>query len=137
MEAIKKNIILFDGICNLCNSSINFIIKHDHKDRFRFASLQSDIGKKLLAERGIDQHTIDSIILIAPQKAYYIKSTAVLQIAKQLSGIYPILSIFLILPEFIRNTIYDMIAKNRYKWFGRKDQCMIPTPKLRSLFIDQ
>lgn len=132
-----KKIILFDGVCNLCNSSINFIIKHDKKDIFRYASLQSEIGKKLIAERNINISELDSILLIDPKMAYYYKSTAALHIAKQLSGIYPLLSVFLILPKFFRDWIYDIIAKNRYKWFGKKESCMIPTPELKTLFIDQ
>ncbi|WP_103867623.1 thiol-disulfide oxidoreductase DCC family protein [Aquimarina sp. I32.4] len=132
-----KKIILFDGVCNLCNSTINFIIQHDKKDIFRYASLQGDIGKQLIAERNIDTSKLDSILLIDPALAYYYKSTAALQIAKQLSGIYPLLSVFLILPTFFRDWVYDIIAKNRYKWFGKKESCMIPTSKLKALFIDQ
>lgn len=132
-----KKIILFDGVCNLCNSAINFIIKRDKKDTFRYASLQSEIGRKLIAERKIDTSKLDSILLIDPKVAYYYKSTAALQIAKQLSGLYPLLSVFLIFPTFFRDWIYDIIAKNRYKWFGKKESCMIPTPELKALFIDQ
>ncbi len=132
-----KKIILFDGVCNLCNNAINFVIKRDKKDVFRYASLQSEISKKLIAEKGIDTSELDSIILINPKGAYYHKSTAALQIAKQLSGMYPSLSVFLIFPKFLRDWIYDIIAKNRYRWFGKKESCMIPTPELRALFIDQ
>ncbi len=132
-----KKVILFDGVCNLCNGAVNFIIKHDKKDVFRYASLQSEIGQKLISERGIDTTKIDSILLIDPSVAYYHKSTAALHIAKQLSGIYPLLSVFLVLPKFIRDWVYDVIAKNRYKWFGKKESCMIPTPELKALFIDQ
>ena len=131
-----KMIILFDGVCNLCNGAVNFIIKHDKNDIFRYASLQSNIGKKLTLERNIDTSQLDSIILINPGTAYYHKSTAALQIAKRLSGILPFLSIFLVLPNAFRDWVYDIIAKNRYKWFGKKDNCMIPTPELKSLFMD-
>ncbi len=136
IEAGKK-IILFDGVCNLCNNAINFVIKRDKNDVFRYASLQSEIGKKLIAERNIDISKIDSILLIDPKIAYYHKSTAALQISKQLSGIYPLLSVFLVVPQSLRDWIYDIIAKNRYKWFGKKESCMIPTPELKALFIDQ
>ena len=132
-----KKIIVFDGVCNLCNSAINFVIKRDKKDVFRYASLQSEIGKQLIAERNIDTSKTDSIILIEPNLAYYHKSTAALHIAKQLSGMYPLLSVCLILPKFFRDWIYDIIAKNRYKWFGKKESCMIPAPELKALFIDQ
>ncbi|GAA4278770.1 thiol-disulfide oxidoreductase DCC family protein [Aquimarina mytili] len=132
-----KKIILFDGVCNLCNDSINFVIKRDKNDVFRYASLQSEIGKKLITERNINISKIDSILLIDPSVAYYYKSTAALHIAKQLSGIYPLFSVFFIFPRFFRDWIYDIIAKNRYKWFGKKEACMIPTPELKALFIDQ
>lgn len=132
-----KKIILFDGVCNLCNSSINFVIKHDKKDSFRYAPLQSEVGKQLMGERNIDSSELNSIILINPKIAYYHKSTAALQIAKSLSGGFPILSIFLIFPKSFRDMVYDIIAKNRYKWFGKKESCTIPTPELKALFIDQ
>ncbi|SHI39762.1 thiol-disulfide oxidoreductase DCC family protein [Aquimarina spongiae] len=132
-----KKIILFDGVCNLCNGAINFIIKRDKHKVFVYASLQSEIGQKLIAERNINTQEIDSILLIDPGVAYYHKSTAALQIAKHLKGGYPLLSVFLILPTFLRDWVYDIIARNRYKWFGKKDSCMIPTPELKALFIDQ
>lgn len=137
MKEEEYKIILFDGVCNLCNNAVNFVIKRDKKSVFRFASLQSDIGQKLTNERGIDTTKVDSIILIDPGTAWYEKSTAALQIAKQLSGMFPLLSVFLIFPKSFRDWVYDIIAKNRYKWFGKKDQCMIPTPELKALFIDQ
>ena len=137
MKEEEYMIILFDGVCNLCNNAVNFVIKRDKKSVFRFASLQSDIGQKLTNERGIDTARVDSIILIDPGTAWYEKSTAALQIAKQLSGMFPLLSVFLIFPKSFRDWVYDIIAKNRYKWFGKKDQCMIPTPELKALFIDQ
>jgi len=133
----EKKIILFDGVCNLCNDVVNFIIKRDRKDVFRYASLQSEIGKQLISERNINTSKIDSILLIDPNTTYYHKSTAALRIAKQLSGIYPLLSVFIIFPTFLRDWVYDFIAKNRYKWFGKKETCMIPTPELKALFIDQ
>ena len=131
-----KKLVLSDGVCNLCNNAIQLIIKHDQKDVFRFASLQSDIGKKMLAERNMDPSELESIILIDPGVAYYKKSTAALIISRDLSGGYQFLKNFLFLPEGFRDGVYDFIGKNRYKWFGKKDQCMIPTPELRSKFID-
>lgn len=132
----NKKIILFDGVCNLCNNAVNIIIDHDKNDVFRYASLQSQLGQQLTSERGIDTSKIDSIILIDPGNAYYIKSTAALQIAKHLSGGYRLLSNFLFLPEGFRNLVYDFIAKNRYKWFGKKDNCRIPTPELKNKFLE-
>lgn len=132
----NKKIVLFDGVCNLCNGAIQFIIKHDKNDRFRFASLQSDLGKKLVAERNLNPEEIDSIVLIDPGVAYYRKSTAALEISRDLSGGYSLLKYFLSLPEGFRDLFYDLIAKNRYRWFGKKDACMIPTPELKSKFLD-
>ena len=128
------SIILFDGVCNFCNSSVNKIIKHDKKNKFKFAALQSETGKKLLEKHSIDSTKIDSIILIENDTAF-IKSTAILKISKQMSGLYPLAYGFIIIPTFIRNSVYDFIAKNRYKWFGKKDSCMIPTEEVKSKFI--
>ncbi|SIQ61448.1 thiol-disulfide oxidoreductase DCC family protein [Maribacter ulvicola] len=131
----NKKIILFDGVCNLCNSSVQFAIKRDHNDVFRYAAIQSKTGEKLLAERNIDTNEIDSILLIEPNIAYYIKSTAALEIGKNLKGLRTISSILLWLPESFRNIVYDFIAANRYKWYGKKEACMIPTEELKSKFI--
>lgn len=133
---MKKKIVLFDGVCNLCNKAVTFIIEHDKNDQFRFAALQSDVGKELLATHEIDPEAIDSIILIKNKKAF-IKASAALRIAKDLDGPISSLYIFIILPKFLTNYIYDFIARNRYNWFGRKNHCMIPTPRLKAKFIDQ
>ncbi|SDS35138.1 Predicted thiol-disulfide oxidoreductase YuxK, DCC family [Maribacter dokdonensis] len=131
----SKKIILFDGVCNLCNNSVQFVIKRDVNDVFQFAALQSETGKKLLTERNIDTQEVDSIILIEPNVAYYTKSTAALEIGKHLKGFKAISSILLWLPEALRNIVYDFIARNRYKWYGKKDNCMIPSEELKSKFI--
>jgi predicted DCC family thiol-disulfide oxidoreductase YuxK len=133
--APEKKIILFDGICNLCNSAVQFIIKNDKKDIFRFVALQSELGIEICNYIGVDQTKIDSIILYQPNVAYYYKSTAAIKIAEVLGGFYSLLFIFKIFPEKIRNYIYDYIAKNRYKWYGKKESCMIPTPELKSKFL--
>jgi len=130
-----KKIILFDGVCNLCNGAVQFIIKNDKKDIFRFVALQSELGKEICQYIGVDQTRIDSIILYHPGVAYYYKSSAAIEIAEDLGGIYSLISIFKIFPEKLRNYIYDYIAKNRYKWYGKKESCMIPTPKLRKKFL--
>lgn len=134
MEKGKK-IILFDGVCNLCNSAIQFIIKRDHKDVFRYAALQSELGQQLTKERGIDTQLVDSMILIEPGVAYFVKSDAALEISKEFGGLWSILQVFSWLPSALRNPIYDFVARNRYKWFGKKDQCMIPTPELQAKFL--
>jgi predicted DCC family thiol-disulfide oxidoreductase YuxK len=137
MENLPKNkkIILFDGVCNLCDSSVQFIIKHDRNDVFRFVTLQSDLGEKIINHIGIDRAKIDSIILYEPGVAYFYKAEAALKIAKELNGIYSLLSLFSVFPNSISNYVYDYIAKNRYKWYGKKEQCMIPTPELKSKFL--
>ncbi|WP_396637733.1 thiol-disulfide oxidoreductase DCC family protein [Maribacter sp. R77961] len=134
MEENKK-IILFDGVCNLCNGFIQFVIKRDNKDTFRYASLQSEIGKKLVYERGIDSNSIDSVVLIEPGVAYYIKSDAALQIGSDLNGFGSLSRILYLIPSGLRNIVYDLIARYRYAWFGKKDTCMIPTPELQSKFL--
>ncbi len=133
---MKKNhkIILFDGVCNLCNTSVNFVIRKDKNDLFRFAALQSDIGKEYITKFNINSTETDSIILIDQEKAY-IKSTAALYISRSLSGAYPLLFSFIIVPKFIRNWVYDFVARNRYKWYGKREVCMIPTPELRAKFL--
>ncbi len=130
---IKHKIILFDGVCNLCNSSVNLIIKHDKKDVFRFASLQSDFGQNILSKFNLDSNITDSIVLIDGNHCY-IKSSAALRISKNMSGFYPLLFGFIIIPTFIRNWVYDYVAKNRYKWYGKKESCMIPTLELQEKF---
>ncbi len=131
----NHKVILFDGVCNLCNGAITFIIDRDASDLFRYAPLQSNIGKELAIKHHIDLKSVDSIILVTEKRAYT-KSTAALKIAKHLNGGWPLLSLFLIIPKFIRDWVYDFIARNRYKWFGKKEACMIPTPELKSKFLD-
>ena len=128
-----KKIILFDGVCNLCDSSVKFVIEHDKKDIFRFVSLQSELGQKIINHIGAS--TIDSSILYEPGKAYYLKSDVAFKILKEIGGFYKVLLVFSILPKSIRDHIYDYVAKNRYKWFGRKESCLIPTTELQSKFL--
>ena len=132
MDSFK--IILFDGVCNLCNSSVNFIIENDSKNVFKFTSLQSEKGEQLLKKYDLFNKDIDSVILIENEKAF-VKSDAALKIARTLGGKYKMIYGLIILPAFIRNFFYDIIAKNRYKWFGKKDSCRIPTPELQSKFL--
>jgi len=133
-EKKDENIILFDGICNLCNGAINYVIQKDKQNIFKFATLQSEIGKNLLKKFDIDSDKVDSIVLIQEGKSY-IKSDAALQIAKHLKGGIRFLYPFRILPKRFRDLIYDTVAKNRYKWFGKKESCMIPTPELQRKFL--
>lgn len=130
-----KKIILFDGVCNLCNNVVQFIIKNDKNDIFRFLPLQSELGNEICNYIGVDQNKIDSIILYHPGVAYYYKSSAAIEIAEELGGIYSLASILKIFPEKLRNYVYDYIARNRYKWYGKKESCMIPTPELKAKFL--
>lgn len=128
-------IILFDGVCNLCNRSIQFVLKHDKQKHFRFAALQSAAGQALLKKYNLPETIFNSFVLIKDGKLY-LKSTAALIVAKELNGPIKILYAFIIVPAFIRNAVYNLIAKNRYKWFGKKDSCMIPTPDIQSRFLN-
>ena len=131
-----KQLILFDGVCNLCNGSVLYVIKRDKNNKFLFAPLQGEIGQELINAFNIDTEQTDSIILYDPDvRRIYHKSSAALRVAKSLNFPTNLLSIFFIIPTFIRNWVYDFIARNRYKWFGRKDSCMIPTPDLQAKFI--
>lgn len=138
MELPKdKKIVLFDGVCNLCNGTVNFLIKRDKKDLFRFASLQSETGQALLRERNIDPLSEDSIVLVEPGIAYYLRSDAALEIAESLGFPWKMLGVFkIVLPRTIRDHIYDLIAKNRYRWFGKQDQCALPSPSLKVKFLE-
>ena len=130
------NIILFDGLCNLCSSSVQFVIKHDTKAVFKFASLQSEIGQKLLLDNGIPitNNNFSSFILIEDHSIYK-ESTAALRVARKLNGLCPLLYAAIIIPPFIRNAFYQFIASNRYKWFGKKDTCWLPTQELIDRFL--
>lgn len=132
---VNKKIILFDGVCNLCDSTVQFIIKRDKKDIYRFVALQSELGKQIIKHIGVDRSKTDSIILYEPGIAYYYKAEAAIKIAANLGGLFPLMNIFSILPKSLSNSVYDYIAKNRYKWYGKKDECMIPTPEMKAKFL--
>ena len=127
-------VVLFDGECNLCNASVSFILKRDPKKHFRFASLQSPIGQKLLEEFSLPKEKRDSVLLIEENKIYS-KSTAALRIAMRLQGLWPIFCIFFIIPTFFRDFCYSFIAKNRYHWFGKKTSCLLPKEEWTDCFL--
>ena len=128
------SIIYFDGVCNLCNASVDFVIKKDKNKKFRYASLQSEAGQKILAENNFSKADYDSFILEHKGKVY-IKSTAALQVAINLGFPLNLMGIFLLIPSFIRNWVYELIAKNRYQWFGKKETCRLPSAEERALFL--
>ena len=133
-KQLTHSIILFDGVCNLCNGAVNFVIKRDPGNVFKFTPLQEKQGVLLLKKLAIDAQELDSIVLVENKKVYT-KSSAALRIARKMSNLWPLFFVLLIIPRFIRDGVYDFIAKNRYKWFGKKEQCIIPTPGLKEKFL--
>lgn len=127
-------IILFDGVCNLCNGAVQFILKRDVQKYFKFASLQSEAGQRLAARHGVDPNGLHSMILIEGDNVYQ-RSTAVLRIARHLKG-FSFTSIFLSVPTFLRDGVYNFVARRRYRLFGKADECMLPTRELRSRFLE-
>ncbi|MEZ5426354.1 MAG: thiol-disulfide oxidoreductase DCC family protein [Pyrinomonadaceae bacterium] len=127
-------IVLFDGVCNFCNDWVNFIIERDRKDHFKFAPLQSDTARRFLEEHNVDPEETDSVVVIENEKAYTY-STAALRITRGLGGLWAVFYALIIVPKPIRDAVYKWIAGNRYKWFGKKEACMIPTPEVREKFL--
>ena len=130
-----KAVILFDGLCNLCNGAVQFTIERDKRNIFQFASLQSDYAAEKIRLYNIAPENLESFILLENDQIY-LRSSAALRVAKKLSGLWPLLYAFIIVPPFIRDIVYNYIAKNRYKWFGKKESCWVPTPELKSRFLD-
>lgn len=130
------SLVLFDGVCNLCNTSVLFIIDRDPAARFRFAALQSDAAAAALASLSaeVPQHGADSIVLIQDGRVYQ-RSDAALRIAQGLRRPWPFLGALLVVPRPVRDWVYDLIARNRYRWFGRRDACRIPTTELKERFV--
>lgn len=135
LVSVGHPVILFDGVCNLCNAAVNFIIDRDPESAFRFAPLQSDIGQALTEQCGIASDKIETMVLIEDGRCF-VRSTAALRIARRLSGVWPMLSVLLVVPSPLRDAVYRVIARNRYRWFGQRDACRLPTPDLRSRFLE-
>lgn len=136
MKEAPRPILYFDGVCDLCNRWVQFVIRHDKKKQFLFASLQSVAGQKALSDlKQLTGKIPDSLVLWYKDR-YYIKSSAVLKVMGLLGGLFRFLSVGYIFPFFLRNGIYDIVARNRYKWFGKRNECMIPTPDLKSRFLE-
>ena len=128
-------VIFFDGVCNLCNRSVQFVIKRDRAKKFRFASLQGKTAALTLPKLNISSAEADSFILLENDKVYT-RSTAALRVLRELGGLWKLFYVFIIVPPFIRDGIYNFIARKRYKWFGKREECMIPTPELKERFLD-
>jgi len=127
-------IVFFDGVCNLCNRSIDFILKRDSKKYFRFVSLQSKVANDLLEMEGVDKQNLGTIILLKSGKTFY-RSDAILEILRQLKAPWPLLYVFKIVPRFVRDGLYNLVSKNRYQWFGKRNTCRIPSSKERAQFL--
>ena len=132
--ASQPAIILFDGVCNLCNGFVQFVIRRDRANRFRFASLQSDTAREMLKNQPGAAQALDSVVLIENGR-YYRQSTAALRILRRLGGAWPLLYGLIVVPAFVRDRVYAWIAKNRYRWFGQRDSCLLPTPELKAKFL--
>jgi predicted DCC family thiol-disulfide oxidoreductase YuxK len=132
--ASEHPVILFDGVCNLCNHSVAFVIRHDPRGRFRFASLQSPTGQALLRRHGMDAANVFSVILVDGGRAFS-RSPAAIRIAAELSGVWRLGAALWVIPRPVRDWMYEVVARNRYRWFGRRDACMMPTPELRARFL--
>lgn len=128
-------IILFDGVCNLCNGFVQFIIRHDTAGRYRFTSLQSEAGQKLLATYGVTVAATPETVILAKEGRLYSHSTAVLRILRGLGGFWQLLYIGILLPQTLRDSLYRYVAQHRYQWFGQQDACMLPTPELAQRFL--
>lgn len=136
MEQLEnKSVLFFDGVCNLCNGFIQFLITRDKKGIFSYASLQSDLGQAFMKEQGFAPEELNTVILYDKGKIYT-HSDVALRVAQQLGGLWPLFSVFYIIPKGLRDAIYNWVARNRYRWFGKKEQCMLPRPEWRTRFLD-
>jgi len=132
---LTRPIVLFDGVCKFCNASVNFLIERDRAGRIQFAALQSGLGQSLLARFGLARDRIDSIVLVEGKRCST-ESTAALRLTRYMDGVWPLLGVFLFVPVFLRDFCYAILARNRYRWFGRLDACRVPTPEIRQRFLE-
>jgi predicted DCC family thiol-disulfide oxidoreductase YuxK len=132
---VAGQLILFDGVCNLCNKAVQIVLKNDAKKHFQFATLQSDTGRRILEQQHIRPENPESFLLVKEGKVYQ-RSTAALKVARNLKGVWKLLYPLILIPAFIRDPVYDFIARNRYKWFGKNDACWLPKPEFADRFIN-
>ncbi len=131
---INFPVLLFDGVCNLCNGSVQWVLLHDRKAQFRFAALQSETGQALLRQFGLDPAQLDTVVLVDGDRVF-LRSDAPLEVARRLGGGWALLYAFKVLPRPLRNAVYDWVARNRYRWFGRQEACMLPRPEWKGRFV--
>jgi predicted DCC family thiol-disulfide oxidoreductase YuxK len=134
MNQIPDNLVLFDGVCNFCTASVQFIIRHDRQAVFRFASIQSELGREMYRCHGLDPADIQTFLVLSGGRAL-VRSDAAIEVASRFGGALRLLAVFRLVPQALRDWIYSIIARNRYRWFGRTGACMIPTPELRERFL--
>jgi predicted DCC family thiol-disulfide oxidoreductase YuxK len=131
---VPDNLILFDGVCNLCSALVQFVIRHDREAKFRFAAIQSEIGRKIYQSHGLDPADLQTFVFIADGKVV-LRSDAAIEVVSRFGGAWRIFAIFRLVPRVARDFVYSTIARNRYRWFGRKEVCMIPTPEIDERFL--
>lgn len=134
---IQKPVLFFDGVCNLCNGIVQFIVRHDKKGELLFASLQSRIGKEAVNEAARQTGKLEDSVILYHKGKFYTKSAAALHTLRLMGGAWSLLYVSFIVPAFIRNEVYDWISRNRYRWFGKKNECMLPTPELKNRFLSE
>jgi predicted DCC family thiol-disulfide oxidoreductase YuxK len=134
VNEIPNNLILFDGVCNLCNALVQFVIRHDANGKFRFAPIQSEIGREIFERHDLDPDDLQTFVFMM-ERRMFLRSDAAIEVASRFGGAWAILRVFLLVPRSLRDFIYSFIARHRYQWFGRKDVCMIPTPEIRERFL--
>ena len=132
---MNSSILLFDGVCNLCAASVRFVIRRDTRKHFRFAPLQSPQGRNLLRRIGLPDDSFSGMVLVEGDD-YFTQSAAALRIARRLRWPWPLLYVFTVVPRFLRDPVYRLIASNRYRWFGKRETCWVPTPELEDRFVE-
>lgn len=134
MNSIPDNLVLFDGVCNFCHAGVQFILRHDRQNVFHFASIQSELGQKLYREHGLNPADLQTLLVLSRGQAFT-RSDAALEVAIRLGGIWRLFGVFKIVPRSLRDWGYSFFARNRYRWFGRAEACILPTPELRKRFL--
>jgi predicted DCC family thiol-disulfide oxidoreductase YuxK len=131
---VPDNLVLFDGVCNLCSALVQFVIRHDPAAKFRFAAIQSEIGREIFQSHGLDPADLQTFVFVADGRMF-VRSDAAIEVVSRFGGAWRILRVFRFVPRVVRDSIYTIVARNRYRWFGRKEVCMVPTPEIKERFL--